>query len=220
LDPTFKILETVTVENCDERECYWIEHYGGVKNLLNVVPGGRRIYDYETIAAKLRGRKRPDTTVRLKKLWSEQGGKWRNTEGVSEKLRKANKEQFADPEKRAKHKKGMEEWSANLTEEDRQKLREGQAKAIATGGVSRRLKKFWASMSPEEREEFCRKRSEAQDHTPTLGFIEACSEGQKQAWTNEAIRNARISGIKAAWADPIKRAARIEKNKLKRAAKA
>jgi hypothetical protein len=139
------------------------------------------------------------------------------SENAKEKLRRSVANQFADPIRREKHSRAMKEWAtANPSACAKGGRIASQHPNFAAGRA-----RFWSSMTPEQRAEFCKRRAAVQGSpVVTPEFIDTCKQAQKQAWSNESTRNARIAGIKAAWADPVKRAARIEKNKLARGAAA
>lgn len=136
------------------------------------------------------------------------------SENAKEKLRRAVQKQFDDPVRREKHKNAMKEWAAA----NPSALVKGGKVASQHPNFTAGRDRFWSNMTPEQRAEFLRKRAEIQgpERNVTPEFIDNCKQAQKQAWSSELTRNARIAGIKAAWADPVKRAARIEKNRLAR----
>lgn len=184
LRPQFEIIEECEAGKWQERERFWIAHYG-LDNLLNV---------------------RPDALP---------GNLNECSENTKEKLRRSVLKQFSDVVRRKKHSDAMKRWSANLTEEDRQKLRDNQSKAIATGAQSKHMKSFWERMTEEQREQFIRERRAKQEATPRKlsdeALFEILSNAHKKVWQNETQRKNRIDGIKAAWSDPVRKAARLEK---------
>lgn len=188
LRPIFEIIEECTEENWEERERYWISYHGGPGVLVNVREGGE---------------------------FSPLGYTYKHSDETKKLLRQKTKEQFSDPTRRSTHKQAMKKWSDNLTEEGREKLREGQAKAIATGAQSKYMKSFWKRMTQEQREQFIRERRAKQDATPKKlsdeELFEILSNAHKKVWQNETQRKNRIDGIKAAWSDPARKAARLEK---------
>ncbi len=129
--PRLEILEECTPENWSDRERFWIHRYGGIRKLLNARLGGEIIpprteESYRIEADKRRGIPRPP----------EVGQKVSATlmghavsDGSKEKIREANRIQFSDPEKREKHRLAMIDWWNNLTEEQKQRSKEGAAKA-------------------------------------------------------------------------------------------
>jgi hypothetical protein len=74
---------------------------------------------------------------------------WKLSDASKEKIRKANRVQFSDPEKRAKHAEGMKRWAANLTDEDRATLA-----ANARKSMSRRLPtaEMWDTLPEQEKQ--------------------------------------------------------------------
>jgi GIY-YIG catalytic domain len=148
LEPLFEILEVVTEETRDDRERFWIEYYGGIQNLLNAHPGGRKNKDYSIIACSLKGRKRPGLG---KKIWETRRarGTTKHTQETKDRLSEATRRQFADAEKRAIHAKAMTEWSKNLTDEQREKAAVGGRKNAEAS--LKRLREWWAKASEDEK---------------------------------------------------------------------
>ena len=93
----------------------------------------------------------------------------------------------------------MKDWSANLSEDTRRKMAEGSAKAKAAPGNEEKrvekVKQFWTSMTPEEKQKFIMERSAKRQ------AVKLSDEG----------KNAVKQGCLNAWSDPVRKAERLKK---------
>jgi hypothetical protein len=184
LRPLFEIIETCSEETWVERERYWIARYG-LTNLVNV---------------------RPDAIPGNFNVVSEETRK---------KIRRANRTQFSNTELRERHRETMNYWWGNLSDKEKQRSIDGAAKGRERGlGLAHAaMKDFWSSMTDEEKKEFCKQRTDRQFGSLTS---EQRSEiyGQRGRSIKGKILGPRPKMSEAgreSWADPVKRAQRIEK---------
>jgi hypothetical protein len=129
LRPELHVLETCDETTWRERERFWIAHYSGIRKLLNARLGGEIIpprtkESYRAQGERMRGRPRPPEV--LAKMSKSLKGH-NVSESAKQKIREANRIQFADPEKREQHRQAVKNWWTNLTPEKRAKCLEGAA---------------------------------------------------------------------------------------------
>jgi GIY-YIG catalytic domain len=170
LRPEFKILEECDENNWNERERFWIAHYGGIRKLLNARLGGEIVppasaETYKLLADKTRGIPRtPEVVEKLRNAWQTIRKGYRHSEETIKKIRKANGRQFSDPICKERHRDLMKSWWDGLSKEQKQKSLDGAAKGRLNASAAARAgsKKFWESMTLEQKKNFCEERAKKQ----------------------------------------------------------
>lgn len=132
------ILEECDLFGWEDRERYWITQ---LRNegaaLLNLNKGGNS---------------GPEGSIRS------------HPDSVRILLRAKTKEQFSDPERRRRHREGVKRWVENITEEMREKFRQGGRMAVAH--ATRAAKQRWDSLSEEEKRQHQAKAHAWQKNVP------------------------------------------------------